>query len=66
MWWREDQVAWKNSAMRYRKKLRKKNKPLALAWVRKELARIVFYVLKDGIEYNNTFRGAVLSRPKKV
>jgi transposase len=49
----------------YRKKLRKKNKPLALAWVRKELARIVFYVLRDGIEYNNTFRGAVLSRPKK-
>jgi transposase len=50
----------------YRKKLRKKNKPLALAWVRKELARIVFYVLKDGTEYNNTFRGAVLSRPKKA
>ena len=50
----------------YRKKLRKKNRPLALAWVRKELARIVFYVLRDGIEYNNTFRGAVLSRPKKA
>lgn len=50
----------------YRKKLRKKNRPLALAWVRKELARIVFYVLRDGIEYNDTFRGAVLSRPKKA
>lgn len=49
----------------YRKKLRKKNQPLALAWVRKELARIVYYVLRDGIEYNNTFRGVALSRPKK-
>lgn len=49
----------------YRKKLRKKNQPLALAWVRKELARIVYYVLKDGIEYDNTFRGVTLSRPKK-
>lgn len=49
----------------YRKKLRKKNKPLALAWVRKELARIVYYVLRDGIEYDNTFRGVALSRPKK-
>lgn len=50
----------------YRKKLRKKNKPLALAWVRKELARIVYYVLRDGIEYDNTFRGVALSRPKKA
>jgi transposase len=49
----------------YRKKLRKKNQPLALAWVRKELARIVYYVLKDGSEYDNTFRGVALSRPKK-
>jgi len=49
----------------YRKKLRKKNRPLALAWVRKELARIVYYVLKDGLEYDNTFRGVALSRPKK-
>lgn len=50
----------------YRKKLRKKNRPLALAWVRKELARIVYYVLRDGIEYNDTFRGVPLSRPKKA
>jgi transposase len=50
----------------YRKKLRKKNKPLALAWVRKELARIVYYVLKDGVDYNDTFRGVPLSRPKKA
>lgn len=50
----------------YRKKLRKKNQPLALAWVRKELARIVYYVLRDGIDYDNTFRGVALSRPKKA
>lgn len=50
----------------YRKKLRKKNRPLALAWVRKELARIVYYVLRDGIEYNDMFRGVRLSRPKKA
>ena len=49
----------------YRKKLRKKNQPLALAWVRKELARIVYRVMKDGIDYDNTFRGVALSRPKK-
>lgn len=49
----------------YRRKLRKKNEPLALAWVRKELARIVYHVLKDGTEYDNTFRGVPLSRPKK-
>lgn len=50
----------------YRKKLRKKNQPLALAWVRKELARIVYYVLKDEVEYDDTFRGVALSRPKKA
>lgn len=50
----------------YRKKLRKKNQPLALAWVRKELARIVYYVMRDGIDYDNTFRGVALSRPKKA
>jgi transposase len=50
----------------YRKKLRKKNKALALAWVRKELARIVYYVLRDGMEYDDTFRGVALSRPKKA
>lgn len=48
-----------------RKKERKKNKPLAHAWVRKELARIVYYVMRDGIDYDNTFRGVALSRPKK-
>lgn len=50
----------------YLKKLRKKNKPLAHAWVRKELARIVYHVLKDDVDYDDTFRGAVLSRPKQA
>ena len=50
----------------YRKKLRKKNQPLALAWVRKELARIVYHLLTDGTDYDNTFRGVPLSRPKKA
>ena len=50
----------------YRKKLRRKNKPLAHAWVRKELARIVYHVLKDDVDYDDTFRGVALSRPKRT
>jgi len=50
----------------YRKKLRKKNEFLARAWVRKEMARIVYHVLKDEKEFDNTFRGVALSRVKKV
>jgi hypothetical protein len=33
--------------------------------VRKELARIVYHVLKDDVEYDDTFRGVRLSRPKQ-
>ena len=50
----------------YRKKLRKKNPPLARAWVRKELARIVYHMLKDDVDYDGTFRGVPLSRPKRA
>lgn len=50
----------------YRKKLRKKNEPLARAWMRKELARIVYHVLKDDVDYDDTFRGVALSRPKRA
>lgn len=50
----------------YRKKLRKKNEGLARAWVRKELARIVYHVLKDDADYDDTFRGVPLSRPKRM
>lgn len=49
----------------YRKKLRKKNKPLAQAWVRQQLARIVYHVLKKDVDYDDTFRGVALSRPKR-
>ncbi|HEX8832181.1 MAG TPA: IS110 family transposase [Longimicrobium sp.] len=49
----------------YRKRLRKKNKPLAQAWVRKEIARIVYYVLKDQRDFSGEFRGKPLSRTKK-
>jgi len=49
----------------YRAKLRRKNVFLARAWVRKELARIVYHVLKDDVEYDGTFRGVRLSRPKQ-
>lgn len=49
----------------YRTKLRRKNVFLARAWVRKELARIVYHVLKDDVEYDDTFRSVRLSRPKQ-
>lgn len=50
----------------YRKRLRKKGKALAQAWVRKELARIVYHVLKQRCDFNNEFRGRTLSRVKKT
>ncbi|HEX6161703.1 MAG TPA: IS110 family transposase [Thermoanaerobaculia bacterium] len=50
----------------FNKKLRKKNEALARAWLRKELARIVYHVLKDDVEYDNTFRGVALSKPKRA
>jgi transposase len=50
----------------YRKKLRKKNKPLAQAWVRQQLARIVYHVLQKDVDYDDTFRGVALSRPKRA
>jgi transposase len=48
----------------YRKRLRKKNKALAQAWVRKELGRIVYHVLKDRRDFAGEFRGRKLSRTK--
>jgi transposase len=48
----------------YRKRLRKKPKALAQAWVRKELARIVYHVLKDRQDFNGEFRGRKLGRVK--
>jgi transposase len=50
----------------YRAKLRRKTVYLARAWVRKEIARIVYHVLHEKVEYNNKFKGVPLSRPKKA
>jgi transposase len=50
----------------YRAKLRRKNLFLARAWIRKELARIVYHVLHEQVEYNNKFKGVPLSRPKQA
>ena len=49
----------------YRRRLRKKNKPLAQAWVRKELARIVYHVLSKQCDFSGCFCGKQLSRVKK-
>ena len=49
----------------FRKRSRKKNKPLAQAWIRKELGRIVYHLLKDKRDFSGEFRGKPLSRTKK-
>ena len=48
----------------YRKKLRKRHKAIARTIVAKELARIVYYVLKENTEFK-TFKGTEISRKKK-
>lgn len=50
----------------YNGKLRKKNKYIAKAAVSLELARITFYVLKSGENFNHTFKGKILSRKKSM
>ena len=47
-------------------KLRKKNKQVAKAIISKEIARIVYHVLKDKSNFNNQFKGAVLKHKKYV
>ncbi|HYJ79304.1 MAG TPA: IS110 family transposase [Longimicrobiaceae bacterium] len=49
----------------YRKRLRKKNQPLAQAWVRKELARIVYHVLSQQSDFSGIFCGQPLRKLKK-
>ncbi len=49
----------------YQRKYRKKGKRLAQNLVAKELARIVYYVLSNQIEYNNTFKGKPLKKIKR-
>jgi len=48
------------------KKARKKNKHIARAIVAKEIARIVYHLLKEQTDFNGTFKGTVLTRTKKI
>jgi transposase len=48
------------------KKARKKNKHVARAIVAKEIARIVYHVLKEHTDFNGTFKGVALARPKPL
>jgi len=50
----------------YQKKARKKNRFIARALVAKELGRIVYHVLADQVDYDETFKGTPLARPKKT
>jgi len=47
------------------RKARKKNKPIARAIVAREIARIVYHVLKEQTDFNGKFKGIVLTRTKK-
>ena len=49
----------------YRRKKRKKPDPVARALVAKELARIVYHVLRKREDFNGRFKGATLSRVKQ-
>lgn len=48
----------------YQSKARKKHKNIARILVAKELAKICFFVLKEKIDFNNSFKGTKLSREK--
>jgi len=48
----------------YQRKARQKNPAIARTLVQKELARAVYVVLKDGVDYNHTFKGQPLSKRK--
>jgi len=50
----------------HRTKLRKKHKRVAYAIVAKELARIVYHILKDNQDFNGKFKGVMLERQKKM
>ena len=49
----------------YRKKVRRSNEPIARTLVAKELARIVYYVLKNKTDYRG-FKGQPISRVKSM
>jgi len=48
----------------FQKKRRKKAPKVARAFIAKELARIAYYVLKDGKDFDGCFRGQLLKRQK--
>ncbi|MEJ2546081.1 MAG: transposase [Calditrichaceae bacterium] len=48
----------------YQSKARKKHKTIARNLVAKELAKICFIVLKEKVDFNNTFKGRKLSKEK--
>lgn len=49
----------------YRRKKRKKPDPVARALVAKEIARIVYHILRKGEDFNGRFKGVTLSRVKQ-
>lgn len=49
----------------YQKQLRRHNKPIALTLVAKEMARIVYHILKDKTEYQG-LKGQPIERQKKT
>ena len=50
----------------YQSKARKKHNNIARILVAKELAKICFYLLKDKVDFNNTFKGRKLSKEKSM
>jgi len=57
-------VYYKEIKQYYQSKSRKKHKTIARILVAKELAKICYFMLKDKVDYNNTFKGIKLSREK--
>ena len=50
----------------YQAKLRAKGRPIAQTLVAKELARIVYHVLQDQVDFNGTFKGVPIQNVKHV
>ena len=48
----------------YQRKARQKNPAIARTLVQKELARSVYIVLKEEVDFNHTFKGQPLSKRK--
>ena len=48
----------------YRRKARQKNPAIARTLVQKEIARAVYVVLSEQVDFNHTFKGQPLSKRK--